>query len=419
MSRILTLVSLSLAWLTSCASTENWPQWRGPHGDGTSCESGLPLTWSKTENVLWRLPLPGPAGSTPAVWNDRIFLTSPVGDDLHLICVSAAGKKLWSRKLGSGNKDVRDGEGNSAAPSPSTDGKHVWAFAGTGDLACFDFDGKRVWAKNLQKEYGEYDHWHGMSSSPLLVGDTVYLMCLQIKNSYILALDKETGKERWKRSRESDADHESKQSYASPVLYKDGDRSLLLIHGGDVVSAHRLTDGAEVWRCGSLNPKDDYNRFLRFVASPACQSGLVVVPSAKSGPVLGIRPDGKGDVTGTDHVTWRRHRDTSDVPTPVIHDGLVYLLRETGVLLCMDANSGEEVYLERLHKDVQRASPVMADGKLYCASRAGDIFVVKPGRRFEVLAKNSMGETIASTPAVSGGRLYVRSFDALYAVGDH
>lgn len=417
MSRTLNLIFLGLVFLPPALFAENWPQWRGPNGDGTSSERGLPLKWSRTENILWRLPLPGPAGSTPAVWNDRIFLTSPSGDDLHLICVSDAGKELWRRKLASGNRVVRDGEGNSAAPSPATDGKHVWAFAGTGDLACFDFDGLLVWKKNLQKEYGEYDHWHGMSSSPLLAGDALYLMCLQIKNSYILALDKETGKERWKRGRESDADHESKQSYASPVLYRDEDRSLLLIHGGDVVSAHRLTDGAEVWRCGSLNPKDKYNRFLRFVASPVCQPGLVVVPSAKGRPVLGLRPDGKGDVTGTDHVAWRRPRDTSDVPTPLIHDGLVYLLRENGVLICMDAQSGEEVYLERLHKDLQRASPVMADGKLYCASRAGDIFVVKPGRSFKVLAENSMGETIAATPAVSGGRLYVRSFDALYAIG--
>jgi len=411
---ILPFLSLVLPVLNSLQA-ENWPGWRGPNGDGTSSERNLPVRWSRTENIAWRLELPGPAASTPAVWGDRIFLTSPAGSDLIVLCVSRDGKELWRRSVAAGNKDYRGDEGNSAAPSPSTDGKNVWAFFGTGHLACFDLDGKLVWQTNLQERYGEYDHWHGYSSTPLLVGDSLYQMCLRMKDPYIVALDKATGRERWNKARESAAEHESRHSYASPVLYQDEKQMLLLIHGGDCVSAHRLDDGSEVWRCGSLNPKDNYNRTLRFVASPVAKPGLVVVPSAKGHPVLGVRPDGKGDITAT-HVAWRRERDTTDVPTPVIHDGIVYNLRENGVLISIDEKTGDEIYLQRIHSGRQRASPVIADGKLYVASRDGAVYVIRPGRKFELLAENALDEPIASTPAIAGGRVYVRTFKALYAV---
>ncbi|MBI4606001.1 MAG: PQQ-binding-like beta-propeller repeat protein [Planctomycetes bacterium] len=410
------LSALAILTLPARLPAADWPQWRGPNGDGTSPERGLPLKWSKTENVAWRLALPGPAGSTPAVWGDRIFVASVEGTDIVLLCVSTAGKEIWKRKFGSGSRDFMRDEGNSAAPSPSTDGKHAWAYAGTGDLACFDFDGNQVWKANLQERHGEFDHWHGMSSTPLLAGDRLYQMCLRMKDPYIVAIDKLTGKEVWKRARETEAEHESRHSYASPILYRDEKQALLLIHGGDCLSAHRLEDGEEVWRCGSLNPRDNYNRFLRFIASPVCTPGLVIAPSAKGNPVVAVRPDGKGDVTGTKSIAWRRDRDTTDVPTPAIHDGLVYLLRENGVLICLDAAKGEEVYTQRLHRTRQRASPVVADGKVYCASRDGDVFVVRPGRKFELLAENAMGEPIASTPVAAGGRLYIRTFEALYAI---
>jgi outer membrane protein assembly factor BamB len=394
----------------------DWPQWRGPNGDGTSDERGLPAEWSPSRNIAWRLDLPGPAGSTPAVWGERIFLTSPAGeDDLYVLCVSRDGKELWRHKAGGGNRDFRKDEGNCAAPSPATDGKHVWAFFGTGQLVCLDVEGKLVWEKNLVELYGPYDHWHGYSSTPLIHGGALYQMCLRMKDPYLLALDKLTGQEKWKRARESDAEHESRHSYASPVLYRDGDRAFLLAHGGDFLSAHNLDDGNEIWRCGSLNPREKYNRMLRFVASPVARPGLIVVPSAKGNPVLAVRPDGKGDVTAS-HVAWKRPRDTTDVPTPAIHDGLVYMLRENGVLIVIDAASGEEVYLQRLHDRRQRSSPVVADGKLFCAARDGVVHVVKLGRKFEVLAQNDMDEDIAATPAVAGGRIYLRTFKHLYAI---
>ena len=400
------------------AAASNWPSWRGPNGNGTSPEKNLPSEWSTTKNVVWKIDLPGAAGATPAIWENKIFVTSASGNELVLLCISTDGKVLWKKPLAGGNKKIRNDEGNSAAPSPATDGKHVWTFLGTGDMHCFDMTGKMIWEKNFQKSYGAFDHWHGMSSTPLLVGDTLYQMCLQMENPYIVALDKLTGKERWKVARESDALHESRHSYASPILYQDGAERQLLIHGADYLSAHKLEDGKELWRCGSLNPKKGYNKFLRFVASPACEPGLVVIPSAKNKPVLGVKPDGKGDISESkSHLRWRRGRDTSDVPTPVIHDGLLYLARENGVMIVMDAMSGKEVYLQRVHRNRQRASPVIADGKLYLAARHGEVCVLKLGREFKVISRNVMKDGIAATPAISGGRIYLRTYKSLYAIG--
>jgi outer membrane protein assembly factor BamB len=396
-------------------AAENWPQWRGPAGDGTSPDRGLPAHWSKTENVAWRLAMPGPAASTPAVFGERIFVTSVEGDDLVLLCVSTAGEVVWTRKLGTGNKDSRGDEGNSACPSATTDGQHVWSFVSSGDLHCHDMAGNLVWTLNLQKEHGHFDHWFSMSSTPLVEGGALYQMVLRSEKPYLIALDKLSGKLLWKRDRESDADHESRHSYASPVLYRDAERKLLLIHGADYLTAHRLEDGAEVWRCAHLNPKEDYNRTLRFIASPVAQPGLIVAPSAKGNPVVAVKPSSQGAVGASD-LLWKRDRDTTDVPTPAIHDGLVYMPRENGVLFCLDARTGEEVYVERLHRTRQRSSPVVADGKVYIASRDGEVFVVQAGRKFEILAKNAMGEAIAATPAIANGVVYLRTFAALYAV---
>jgi outer membrane protein assembly factor BamB len=183
--------------------------------------------------------------------------------------------------------------------------------------------------------------------------------------------------------------------------------------------ANSLTDGEEIWRCGGLNPKGRYNNTLRFVASPLAVPGLIVVPSAKHGPVLGLDPASKGDITDSQqgHL-WTIERDTPDVSSPLIHDGLVYLCREDGTLMCVDAKSGEQVYQERCHEDRHRASPVYADGKIILTARDGTVTVVKPGRKFQILSQNTMGEPISASPAIAGGRIYLRTFEALYAIGN-
>ena len=403
--------------LTANSFADNWQQWRGMHNDGISKETEAPIQWSQTENVKWRLPLPGEAASTPIIWEDKIFLTSAEQDALVLMCVSIDGKELWKRTLGHGNRSVRGGEGNSAAPSPVTDGEHVWAFLGTGDLACYDFEGNQVWHTNLADRYGKFNLYFVMSTTPLIDKNRLYIHLIHSNAWVVLALDKMTGKEIWKHNRESDATDECEQAYTSPILYRDAAREYLVVHGADYVTAHSLEDGSEIWRCGGLNPEAGYNPSLRFVATPVATEGLIVVPSAKNGPVLGIDPAAQGDITDSKWQRWKLRRGTPDVPSPLIYEGLVYLSGEKGGLTCLDALTGERLYREPTHRYQHRASPVYANGFIYLTSRDGVITVVKAGREFEIVASNDMGEVIAASPAIADGTLYLRSYQALYAIG--
>lgn len=425
MKHLLILVAV----LTTCyqasgpVTAENWPQWRGPDGTGISSETGLATHWSRQQNIKWRAALPGPGGATPAVWDDRIFVTSVDGEDLLLVCFSTAGKKLWSRKLGTGNRNVRGDEGNSASPSPSTDGKHVWATMANGLVGCFTLAGEPVWSLDLQERYGRFRIAFGMTATPLLHRGRLYFQLIhgegkaETQEAIVVCLNATNGKEIWKRDRITGASRENEHSYASPVLYHDDHREYLITHGADYTIALELESGKELWRY-CLNPQGErYHPTLRFVASPLAAPGMIVVPSAKNGPVVRIRPDAQGDISGSeDAIVWRRDRGTPDVPSPLAHGGLVYLNRENGNLVCVDAESGETVYEERTVRDRHRASPVFADGKIYLTARKGIVTVVRPGRKFEILAQNDLGEPISASPAISGGTIYIRTFQALYAI---
>lgn len=415
------LVTLAL---TSLVQAENWPQWRGAKLDGVSHEKDLPVKWSKTEGIAWRLELPGAAGATPVVWGDKIFLTSVDGDKLILMCVGTHGKEIWRQTVSQGNKDVRGDEGNSASPSPCTDGKHVWAMMADGVLACYTVDGKEVWKLELPKRYGKFDIAYGMTSTPVLDNGRLYLQLIHgegdptTREAVVVCLKGETGDQIWKVDRPSDGRKECEHSYASPVIYRDDKQAYLLTHGADYIVAHDLADGHEIWRCGDLNPKGSYNNTLRFVASPLAVPGMIVVPSAKQGPVLCLKPDGKGDVTDKEeNFFWRRPRDTPDVPSPLIYDGLLYLCRENGNLIVMDAKSGEQLYEKLTTRDRHRASPVYGDGKIYLCAGHGIVNVVQAGKEFKILSTNNLEETISASPAISGGRIYIRTYKALYAIG--
>ncbi len=413
------LASLTLSLLGSAAFAENWPNWRGPTYDGISTETGLPTTWSTDKNIAWTFKMPGMGGSTPAIWGDRLFLTCESGDDLVLLCINTKGEALWTRKIGaSSKKKYRSDEGNEASASPSTDGKHVYVFVASGDMACLDFDGKEVWHINLQERYGRFDIQFGLHSTPLLYQDRLYVQLFHTGGNYVVALNKADGKEVWKVKRQSDGKAECLHSYASPCIWRGPNIAYLVIHGNDYTTAHALDDGHEIWRLGDLNPKDRYNPTFRFVASPVASGGLIVVPTCKSGPVVGVKPDASGMISkGSTGEQWRRPKNTPDVPSPLVLDGLVYLCRETGNLICVDAKDGTEYYEERTHNARHRASPVYADGKIYLTARDGTISVVKPGKKFELLATNKLGDDITASPAISGGRIYFHGYSTLYAIG--
>lgn len=412
-------IALVMSLCFGAVHAENWPHWRGPANNGISPETAVPVQWSKSQNVKWRLPLPGPAPSTPVVWGSHIFLTSEDAGNSVLMAVSTDGERLWKRRVGANNRDIRQGESNDTAPSPTTDGSHVWAFLGTGELACFDFAGNEIWKSNLQEHYGKFSTYWGMATSPLLDGDRLYMQLLHSKAQVVVALDKMTGREIWKHTRKTDARSESLHSYASPVMYRHNGLVQLLTHGADYIVAHDPETGAEIWRCGGLQTPGNYNDFFRLVASPVVAPGLIVVPSAKNGPVLGVNPHGaKGDITHRpDQYRWKRSDNTTDVPSPVVHDGLVYICRENGVLLCLDAATGEEIYQESVYRKRHRSSPVISGDKMYLGAYDGTVSVIKTGREYQLLAQNHLDERLSASPVIVNGTLYLRTAEALYAIG--
>ena len=406
---------------------ENWPAWRGPFGTGVTSETKPPTSWDQTSNVAWKLALPGPAGSTPCVWKDHIFLTSVDGNELVLIAIHTDGKLLWKRSVGEGNKNVRGDEGNYASPSPVTDGTHVWAMMGNGAVGCYDFEGNQVWHLDLQERYGKFKIAFGMSSTPVLYEDYLYFQLIHgdgkaaTQEALVACVEKKTGKGVWKQDRVTGAYNENEHSYASPMLYPFGKEPYLVTHGADYTIAYNLKDGTERWRLGGLNPQDDpkrkYHRTLRFVASPGVAEGLIVAPTAKNGPVFAIDANLSGDLTSNKQAhRWSIPRNTPDVPTPLIYEGLVYLCRENGNLLCLNAKTGEEIYHERTHRVRHRASPVCADGNIYLTGRDGKVTVVRAGKKFEIIAQNEIGEEMSASPAISNGTIYLRTFQSLWAI---
>lgn len=404
--------------LSPAVRAEDWPFWRGPERNGISSETKLPLAWGDGKNIAWKLALPGKGGSTPIVWKERIFLTSAEGNDLVLLCVGTDGKQQWKRTIAPAVRLViKYDEANEASASPSTDGKHVFVFVGSGHLACFDFDGNEVWKFNVQEKYGKFDIQHGVHVTPLLEGDRLFLNLLHGNGQWVLAFDKATGKEVWKFDRVSDAKGESREAYASPVLWRNDKETCLVVLGSDYTTGHRLSDGKELWRLGELNPKTKYSTALRIIATPVASPELLLVPTARGGIVVALKPGASGAVQpGSPFEVWRTAKGSPDVPSPLIDKGLVYLPRENGVLICVDAQTGKEYYQERLHPDRYRASPVLADGKLYLTARDGTFSVVKAGSKFELLATSTLPEEFTASPAISGGRIYLRGFRHLYAI---
>jgi len=407
--------------LSSFCLAENWPAWRGPDGNGICHEKNLPTSWS-AENVQWRVPMPGESASTPAVWNDHIFLTAVDGDTHVAYCFGTDGKKKWQHVVNKPVKVVRGGEGNSACISPITDGEHVWFKFSTGDVLCFDFDGKKIWEKNLQDEYGRYKVAFVISATPVLHEDKWLYQVTHEKTPYVLALDKKTGKELWKVPRKTDARAECEHAYTSPILYRGAGadaKTQLISHGSDYVIGYNIADGRELWRSGELQT-DPYHKTLRFIACPTAVPGQIVVPSAKNQMIISVNPEGaSGDINKSNkNFQWSIPKGTPDVPAPLIADGVVYICREkAGIVNAYDAKTGEEIYTDRIHGGLYRASPILADGHIYFTCRDGTVTVVKAGRTFKKVSENKLhSEPMTAAPAISNGVIYLHTHKSLYAV---
>jgi outer membrane protein assembly factor BamB len=413
--RILGIVGVLMLSL-SVVQAENWPQWRGPSLNGLSNEKNLPVKWTTEENVVWKVPMPGFSGSTPIIWRDRVFLNVAEGDNLSLWCIDKAkGTVLWKQALGGGNVKMR--KQNMSSPSPVTDGRAVYVMTGTGILKAFDFAGKELWSRDIQKEYGEFGLNWGYASSPLLHEDSLFIQVLHgmktDEPSYVMRVDKKNGKTLWKVERPTTAIRESPDSYTTPALLRYGKTTEIVITGGDCITGHDPANGKELWRANGLNP--DNNPNYRIVASPIVFNDLIYAPTRVK-PLLALRAGGRGDITSS-HVLWSTPNGP-DVPTPVTDGKYFYIINDRGIVWCLDAKTGAEVYgQQRIKTGTYSGSPVLADGKIYITNEDGLTTVLAAGPKFEVLAENALNDYTLSSPAISDGRIYIRTAGFLYSIG--
>lgn len=411
-------LSLGFVCLTTLASAQagNWPNWRGPDQNGVAAGTGYPTRWSNTENVAWKVELPGRGASTPVVWNDKIILTCGIDGKNAVLCFDRQGKPLWTTRVGS-ERAGKHAKATGCNPSAVTDGKHIYVYFKSGDLACLDFDGNITWQKNLQELYGEDTLWWDLGTSPVLTKDLVVVAVMQSGPSYIAAFNKSTGDEAWKHDRNLDAPSEAAQSYSTPVLLTEGGKETLVVLGADHVTAHNAADGTELWRVGGLNPTGQ--QFFRSISSPVVSNGIVVAPYARGSTMTAIKLGGSGDVT-KEKIAWSKEKLGADVPTPAAADGKIYLCTDRGEVHCLDAVTGKTLWSGSTEKNRNAfsASPVIADGKIYVTREDGTTFVLAQGGEFKSLATNALeGEFVVATPVFVDGRIYIRTREHLYCIG--
>ena len=420
----------------------DWPHWRGPGASGVAPDATLPVRWSATENVAWTASLAGLGVSTPIVSGNRVFVTSQIGSgvrregnhprlvqggdaaslgeraiggkraaaapDKTVFVVeafaTAGGKRVWERRIDAeGTLTPVHDKHNLTTPSPVSDGSLVFAWFGTGQIAALTHDGRIVWQRHLGKEIGPFDVQWGHSSSPVLYGDSLILLCDHASASYLLALDKKTGKEVWKADR-----GKGRASYSTPLVVEGAFGAELVVNSNERLDAYDPRTGQLLWYTGETN------RFP--VPSAVFHNGIIYTSRGyRSGPYMAIRPGGRGDITAT-HVVWNVPTGAPYVSSLLHYDGIIYMANDVGVLTAIDAAQGERVWQERVD-GVFSASPVAGGGHVYFVSENGDTIVVKAGRTPQIVSRNPLGERVIASPAIANGQIFIRSDDHLIAVG--
>jgi outer membrane protein assembly factor BamB len=424
--------------LSFCASAaaagDNWPQFRGAASAGVADGAKLPGRWSATENVAWKVAVPGHGWSSPVMWGKRVFVTSFVGSDAVVApksgfyaprdvsapagefrwvtyCFDAdSGKQIWEHMAHSGRPEhTIHVKASYAAETPATDGERLYVYFGNVGLFCYDLDGQLLWSK----KWGSFPTrlgW-GTGASPIVYGERVYLVNDNEQDSFITALDKRTGQELWRVGRDE------KTSWATPFVWRNKARTEIVTCATGKVRSYDL-DGKLLWELGGMSSI--------CVPTPITAGDLLIIDSGyefgKPRPLMAVREGASGDISlkegesSNQFIAWFHDMAGTYHPTPLYYNGLLYVLYSTGLVACFDPQTGQEVFAKRRLGGSITASPWGADGKIYCLNEDGDTFVLQSGREFKLLETNSLGEMALATPAVTDRGLFIRTLSHLYCI---
>ena len=407
MNRIVFLI-VTVAALGLNAEAENWPVWRGPRGDGTSVEAGVPTRWSETENIRWRTLLPENGHASPIVWGEQLFVIAADTEagERQLLCLDAGtGRVRWRRTVLKSPLERKHRLNSWASSTPATDGERVYvAFLDKDEMvvAAYDFAGERLW----QVRPGGFASKHGFCSSPILWNDKVIVNGDHDGDSYIVALDRVTGRTRWKTPRPNKT-----RSYCVPLLRHLDGRNQMVLSGDQSVASYDPDTGEVYWY---LNGPTE--QFVASLVYDVDAKLLFMTGGFPEHHVMGIRPDGRGTI-GEDRIAWHHKRAswTSYVPSPIAANGCFILVSDSGYACCFDAQTGKLHWQEKVGS--HHASIVAAGGLVYLLSDRGEARVIRPGREYELVAENKLADKFFASPAISGGRLFLRGEKAVYCIG--
>ena len=415
---------------------ENWPQFRGPYFNGTTTETNLPAKWSTTENVAWSAQLPGGSAATPVICDDHVFVSTVDNTTESLSAIAydrQSGKQLWKHDIAKGLR--QDSRSNYASPTPATDGKVVIYFYGQGSLVAYNFAGEQQWARNLQTDYGDFAFQWTFSTSPLLYDGRLYMQVLQRdepargrgrkdqpNESYLLALDPNTGKELFRHVRPSQAVQESREAFTTPLPIQIQGRDELVLIGGDDLTGHDPLTGRELWRWGTWNPERIPH--WRHVPSPVIGAGILLVCAPKGDPIYAIKAGGSGQLT-EDAIAWTSQDNkaiSSDVPTPAFYDGDFFILNEGRKMISrVKPQTGEVVWSARTPgTDKFEASPLVADDKIYLINFVSNVVVMnaKDGQiEHEITMDEPNEEASRASIVASHGQLFIKTPTKLFCIG--
>lgn len=411
---LLIIACVTAGFAAAPVGERHWPRWRGPLDNGSAVSGTYPSSWQDPKQILWKVKLPGIGFSTPAVWEDHILVTCPIEGKNSVLALDWKGKTTWQASIGP-EKPGKHRNGSGCNPSPVTDGTGIFAYFKSGDLAGLDFSGKVLWQINLQERFAKDTLYWDVGTSPVLTQKSVIVAVMHSGESYLAAFHKTTGELQWKAARNFKTPVEGDHSYATPIVIERDGQEVILVWGAERLTGHSPDDGRILWSSAGFNPEQK-DLWVQ-VSSPVVADNLAVVSFGRGTRMAAVRMDGQGDVTET-HRLWTRNDTGTFVPTPVIHNGKLILVRDEGQVECLDLKTGATIWSDQFPKNRNKfyASPVIAGGKLYAPREDGIVFVADVAEKFKLLSENNMGERVIASPVPVAGRLLIRGEEHLVCI---